>query len=120
MNESEMDEFTKKRVIRTLAEEGATTVERLVDEQVRKMLNNGHPIRNLDAFKADWRGRIVQHAHEDIHFLERARIRLDGGKITQCREVRGTHGITHIYDPAGTDTPPPWWNRDEAKRLANA
>jgi hypothetical protein len=30
----------------------------------------------------------------------------DGRKVTGWREIRGSHGITHVPDPAGTDRPP--------------
>jgi hypothetical protein len=46
--------------------------------------------------------------------------RARGQRITQCREVRGTHGMDYIWDPAGTDDPPSWWNRDVAKRAEEA
>jgi hypothetical protein len=39
-----------------------------------------------------------------------------GKRITQCREVRGTHGMDYIWDPEGTDQPPEWWNREIAKQ----
>lgn len=33
----------------------------------------------------------------------------DGGRITGCSFVRGSHGSTHIVDPLGTDQPPFDW-----------
>lgn len=41
-------------------------------------------------------------------------------RYTGCRQVRGTHGTGHVYDPLGTDKPPPDWkhgypSRDEVE-----
>ena len=50
------------------------------------------------------RTRVETEKEKDPHTPKR-RTR-DGLKVTGWRMVRGSHGITHIPDPFGTDVPP--------------
>ena len=98
----------------------AHVIDALVDEQVRRvLLDEGSPINNVKAFRAHWRREIAEQVRDVPGFLDAARRRLAGGpRVTRCREVRGTHGIDHVWDPQGTDPAPPWWNEGEARAIA--
>ena len=52
-------------------------------------------------------------------FIERSLLAMTakkaGKRITYCKEVRGSHAMSYVYDDRGTDEPPSWWNRDAAK-----
>lgn len=85
-------------------------LELLIDHHLDANMNAGHPPRNLAPWRAACRKDML--ANELIHpgYIQRAangiRARAQGQRLTGWREVRGTHGLTHIPDPKGTDRPP--------------
>src|SRR4051794_11475196 len=60
----------------TVREARDATIAALIAEQVRIMVEHGHPIRDRRAFEADWRARIVAQARERPGFLRAAAERL--------------------------------------------
>lgn len=95
-------------------------LELVVDYHQAQAEAAGHPPRSLTAWRDAARREQLDNEHAHPGFIARSaaglRARAEGKKLTCCREERGTHGVTHIYDPNGTDTPPAWWSRDQAKR----
>lgn len=78
----------------------------------------GH-IADPKAYRQAMLQRARRQARDDPWWASRRLVVIRTGKrITMCREVRGTHGISHEYHPLGTDARPEWWNMDEARALA--
>lgn len=77
-----------------------------------------HEQKFLDAYVCDLQRDCIADT-QIRRTLAKARARLDakaqGKTLTYCRQDRGTHSVDHVWDPAGTDTPPNWWNMVEAK-----
>jgi hypothetical protein len=85
---------------------------------LRKAYQDGEPPFNDAAWLRGAREELERrNSPEKIaRKVEGIRARMAGKSLTCCREVRGTHACSYIYDPAGTDPPPSWWSLDEAKR----
>ena len=94
---------------------------RIVDAEVTAALADGRLIADMSAFRRALERQVDEHVRLYPGWIDARVARIDGrGHVTCCRETRGSHGIDHVYDSAGTDTPPPWWNLDEAKAIARA
>lgn len=95
-----------------------TWARQILDEQVAA----GRAPRNATAWLRATRRELARANTPD--YVERVvagiHARAEGKTLTRCRLVRGTHGITYEYDPHGTDEPPKWWSRDEARRRYEA
>lgn len=80
----------------------------------------GKPPTNKSAWTSRVRRDLVDSFNE--HEIERMaaglRAAARGKKLTYCREARGSHSTMHVFDPNGTDQPPPGWSISEARRLA--
>lgn len=94
-------------------------IDQLIQHHLEHEIDRGTVIRNLGAWRAHARKQLEADEASMPGYIERSLAAItakkQGRKITYCREVRGTHQVTHIYDPAGTDAAPSWWNRDAAK-----
>jgi hypothetical protein len=95
-------------------------LELVVDYHQAQAEAAGHPPRSIAAWRDAAAREQIENERLRPGFIPRAaaglRARAEGRRITGCREIRGTHGMSHDYDPNGTDTPPAWWSRDQAKR----
>jgi hypothetical protein len=98
-------------------------LQRLVDRELGGYLDTGREVRNVEAWRASCRKRIQENERSFTGFIERSVRGMDaaarGQRVTCCVEVRGSHGMSHDYDPAGIDPAPGWWSLDLAKREAN-
>lgn len=85
-------------------------LELVVDHHELQSIESGHPPRHLGAWRAACRKEILANEALREGFVERAaaglRARAAGRKLTGWREVRGSHGISVVEDPNGTDRPP--------------
>lgn len=93
-------------------------IERLVQHQYDAYAKDNY-VEDEAALKKKIRNRMYALEHEYPGWVSRNMVQVDAGRrLTGCREVRGTHAIDYVWDPEGTDTPPEWWNRDEARAIA--
>lgn len=82
----------------------------IVECDLATALDGGYPPRNLDAWIASVRRQLHESEADRPGYIAKKaaglRARERGRKVTGWREVRGTHSVTHIADPEGTDRPP--------------
>lgn len=85
-------------------------VDLIVEHALAAAIDGGYPPRHLDAWVAAVRADVLRvEADRPGHSQKVAaglRARQKGMRVTGWREVRGTHSVTHIRDPEGTDRPP--------------
>lgn len=86
--------------------------EALLDEWARDVLGQqiaeGYAPRNNAAWLSAAR-RDLAEAHSPAHVarvVAGIRARRSGVRVTGWRHERGTHGISFVRDPMGTDPPP--------------
>lgn len=91
----------------------------LVELHLEAEIDNGYPIKSINGWKRARRDQLLENERLMPGFIERSchamTAKKDGKRVTRCKEVRGSHGTTYIYDLRGTDEPPAWWNEDAAK-----
>lgn len=94
-------------------------LELVIDHHQAAAVESGHPPRNVVAWRRACEREMLANEVAMPSYITKAanglRAKAAGKRITYCREVRGTHGFSHIYDPKGTDPTPAWWNLDAAK-----
>lgn len=99
-------------------------LDQLIDHHLEHEIDRGTVIRNLGAWRNATRQQLLADEATWPGYIERSlraiQAKRDGRRITRCREARGTHGMSYVYDPDGTAEPPSWWNRDAAKIEENA
>ncbi len=96
-----------------------TDLEELIQHHLAYEIDRGTTIRNVTAWTTATRQQLLDNERQFPGYIQRSinalHAKRDGKRITYCREERGTHGVSYVYDPAGTDEPAAWWNRDAAK-----
>lgn len=97
----------------------ADPIDALIQHHLEHEIDRGTVIRNLGAWRASTRKQLLADEAGMPGYIERSlhaiQVRKDGKRITYCSESRGSHAVSYVYDPAGTDEAPKWWNRDAAK-----
>lgn len=85
-------------------------VDLIVEHALTTAIDGGYPPRSLDAWVAAVRADILRMERDRPGHIKRVvaglRAREQGKRVTGWREVRGTHSVSHIRDPEGTDRPP--------------
>lgn len=94
-------------------------IELVVDHRMQEAIEAQHPPKNVTAWRRAARQQEIENEKAYPGFIARAaaglRVRADGKRITNCRAVRGTHGMDYVWDPHGTETWPDGYSRDVAK-----
>jgi hypothetical protein len=75
----------------------------ILREQVAAGRGPAHPRPWLEATKRDLAKNTPAYVARVVNGL---RARAQGRTVTGWREVRGTHHLSYVPDPAGTDRPP--------------
>lgn len=85
-------------------------VDLIVEHALTTAIDGGYPPRSLDAWVAAVRADILRMERDRPGHIKRVvaglRAREQGKRVTGWREVRGTHSVSHVRDPEGTDRPP--------------
>jgi hypothetical protein len=85
-------------------------LEYLINHHQEEAIASGHPPLHLTPWRNACKRSILENERLYPGYVARAaaglRARTNGQRLTGWREVRGTHGITHVPDPQGTDKPP--------------
>jgi hypothetical protein len=94
-------------------------IQQLIDYHLEASIDEGYAIRSIAGWRRERRTLLLENERLMPGFVERSvhaiTAKKNGRRITYCREERGSHAMSYVYDPKGTDEPPAWWNRDAAK-----
>lgn len=96
-------------------------ITKLIDRELREAVKAGQHVRHIAGWRRECRERILANESSLPGFVWNSARAIDaqakGRRVTYCRETRGSHGVSHVYDPAGTDPPPSGWSLDLARSI---